>query len=91
MPPIEHNGQQFKYILTIQREGQGLDQVIPVTISDWKTFRYEKQTNDIFVPYLITVKANNEIGDSRLSVVEKTGYSAEESQYNSLVPLCYQC
>ncbi|XP_048738673.2 neuroglian-like isoform X2 [Ostrea edulis] len=78
MPPIEHNGQQFKYILTIQREGQGLDQVIPVTISDWKTFRYEKQTNDIFVPYLITVKANNEIGDSSSSVVEKTGYSAEE-------------
>lgn len=80
MPPIEHNGQQFKYILTIQREGQGLDQVTPVTISDWSTFRYEKQTNDIFVPYMITIKANNEAGDSTAPVQEHRGWSAEDSE-----------
>jgi hypothetical protein len=83
MPPIEHNGQQFKYILTIEREGQGSDGVVPVTISDWQTFRYEKQTNDIFVPYTVTVKANNEMGDSSVSVEPYHGFSAEESQYNS--------
>lgn len=80
MPPIEHNGQQFKYILTIQREGQGLDQVTPVTISEWSRFRYEKQTNDIFTPYLITIKANNEAGDSTAPVQEHRGFSAEDSK-----------
>lgn len=80
MPPIEHNGQQFKYILTIQREGQGLDQVTPVTISEWSQFRYEKQTNDIFTPYLITIKANNEAGDSTAPVQEYRGFSAEDSK-----------
>ncbi|XP_061175831.1 neuroglian-like [Saccostrea echinata] len=77
MPPIEHNGRQFRYILTIQREGSGFNGIYVSSILDWKTSHWEQRTNDIFVPYIITIRASNELGDSTAPVQEVKGYSAE--------------
>ena len=77
MPMIEHNGDQFKYILTIAETG-----LTPknVEISDWQKANYTMNTNNIFTAYNITIKAHNEKGDSTAELKPIIGYSGEDSK-----------
>ena len=74
---IEHNGDQFKYILTIAETG-----LTPknVEISDWQKANYTMNTNNIFTAYNITIKAHNEKGDSTAELKPIIGYSGEDSK-----------
>lgn len=76
MPPIEHNGQHFQYVLTLRRDGQQWGRSI--VIYDWSTSRYEEDVYGIFVPYNISVRAQNEVGESLAPVKEIRGFSGED-------------
>ncbi|XP_062597947.1 neuroglian-like isoform X2 [Saccostrea cucullata] len=77
MPPIEHNGWGFRYVLTIRRDGPDFYDINTFSISDWRISHWEQQTNDIFTPYIITIRATNVVGDSTARVQQVKGYSAE--------------
>ncbi|VDI06743.1 neuronal cell adhesion molecule, partial [Mytilus galloprovincialis] len=55
-----------------------------VTISNWRDDRFELLTNDIYVPYNITIKAANEHGDSSAPLIVHTIYSGESKPDSSL-------
>lgn len=79
MPPIEHGGDNFRYVLSISRRGNNpFDDT--KTISNWRDDRFELLTNDIYVPYNITIKAANEHGDSSAPLIVHTIYSGESSK-----------
>ena len=77
MPPIEQGGDNFRYVLSINKRGS-----VPIdftrTISDWRTHRYEFATNDnYYVPYNVSIKAANEHGDSSAALTVHVIYSGE--------------
>lgn len=77
MPPIQHAGDKFEYILTVIKDGITIH---TSNINNYTITRRNIPTNDIFVPYDITVKAKNEIGESNAPLVVYKGYSAEDSK-----------
>lgn len=75
MPPIQQAGDKFQYILTVIKDGITIH---TSNINNYTITRKDIPTNDIFVPYDITVKAKNEIGESNAPLITYKGYSAED-------------
>ncbi|OWF36510.1 Neuroglian [Mizuhopecten yessoensis] len=75
MPPIQQAGDKFEYILTVIKDGMTIH---TSNINNYTINRKDIATNDIFVPYDITVKAKNEIGESNVPLITYKGYSAED-------------
>ncbi|XP_052085471.1 neuroglian-like isoform X2 [Mytilus californianus] len=83
MPPIEHGGENFRYVISINRRGNNpYDN--SKTISNWRDDRFELLTNDIYVPYNVTIKAVNSDGDSSAPLIVHTIYSGESKPDSSL-------
>jgi len=82
MPEIERNGKDFKYIVTYQRLDQENAQEHVAIVQNADAWHYvvPGRTFGIYKPFRITVKANNERGDSIADVNEVIGYSGEDGQ-----------
>lgn len=78
MPPIEHGGRDFRYILRIWRAGiQPFEYV--KTIANWRQNRFELLRNDIYTPYNVTLEAFNEYKNADAELKPVVIYSAESS------------
>lgn len=78
MPKIEHNGVGFRYLLQIQREGFE-SQVYTMPIDNWETreFYYNTGSNEIYEPYIITMRARNDAGVAQRDAVVIRGFTGE--------------
>ena len=76
MPPVEHNGEGFHYILFIKKDGKKNS----TTISDWRENTKEFDFGQIYEPYQIWVEAANDEGtfDGRTDI--HIGYTGEAGQ-----------
>ena len=79
MPKIEHNSDGFKYEVTWQREGE--QEVNSHIITDWEEDSYEVPVDDVYVPYIVTVKAVNSIGEAIVPPTKVSGFSGEACEY----------
>jgi hypothetical protein len=78
MPPIDHGGNNFRYIIKISKYGaQNLDEIR--TITNWRQSRYEFLTNDIYTAYNVTVQAVNEHRNNTAELKPYILYSGESS------------
>lgn len=74
MPEIEHNGDNFKYVLVIKKDGK----TNRTEISDWKENQKEIDTGQIYTPYEIYVEAYNKEGTYERPAVVHFGYTGED-------------
>ncbi|XP_025108153.1 neuroglian-like isoform X2 [Pomacea canaliculata] len=77
MPEIQQNGPGFQYILQYEREGYptGVQQF---PIDDWRVReKYFAVGNQIYEPYIITLKAKNSVGDAMQDPPKIRGFTAE--------------
>lgn len=77
MRPLMHNGRDFRYIITVKKENS-TDVETVYTIQDWKQRRKVIQTNNVYMPYRISMKAKNSHGDAKVDPVSIVGYSGED-------------
>ncbi|XP_071147603.1 neuroglian-like isoform X2 [Mytilus edulis] len=76
MPPIDHGGRNFRYILKISKRGNVVvDEV--TTITNWRQSRYEFLSNDVYTPYNVTIQAANEHQSSSVYLKPNIIYSGE--------------
>ncbi|PVD25037.1 hypothetical protein C0Q70_15534 [Pomacea canaliculata] len=77
VPEIQHNGPGFQYILQTKREGyENIVQQIP--IDDWRTReKFITVGDQIYEPYIITMRAKNSIGDALHDPPTIRGFTAE--------------
>ena len=82
MPQIEQNGPDFKYVVTFERLDQENAQELRYTVQDPEAWHYVVRDRNlgIYKPYRITVKANNERGDSTADLNSVIGYSGENGE-----------
>ena len=81
MHQIQQNGEGFRYVLEIQREGFE-NQVQPIPIHDWRTFEYEHPAGgQVYEPYLITLRARNTVGFARQDPSRIRGFTGEDSKF----------
>ena len=78
MPKINHNGDGFKYIIHIKKDGK----TNSTTISDWRTNRKEFNFGTIFEPYEVYVEAKNDVGVCTEIAILHTGYTGEAGLYD---------
>ncbi len=81
MPEIEHNGPNFKYIVSYRRRDIENSREYSYTVERADEFHYvvpERQPT--YVPFNITVKAKNSVGDARESVKVVVGWSGEDGE-----------
>lgn len=91
MPKIEHNSDGFKYEVTWQKEGE--QEVNSHIITDWEEDSYEVPVDGIYVPYTVTVKAVNSLGEAIVPPTKIAGYSGEACEYMfaHFFPVLHQC
>ena len=82
MPPIQHNGGSFQYIIQYYKEGFESN-VKEIQVNDWTIFeKYEDVgANEVYEPYIINVRAKNSKGYAREDPREFTGYTGEDSEW----------
>ena len=81
MPQIEQNGPNFKYIVSYKRRDDDNAREYSYTVERPEEFHYvvpERQPT--YVPFDITVKAKNSVGDARQSVKTVIGWSGEDGK-----------
>eukprot|EP00106_Octopus_bimaculoides_P008812 XP_014776254.1 PREDICTED: neuroglian-like [Octopus bimaculoides] len=78
MPPITHNGPDFKYVIEV-RLRNSTDTPTIKTISNWQVNNISIYTNNIYKPYDIKMRVKNSIGDANVSSVRIVGYSGEDT------------
>lgn len=84
MPQIQQNGEGFRYILEIMREGFE-NQVETVPVEEWRTFEYYYATgSEIYEPYEITIRARNSVGFARQDPTKIRGFTGEDSKLQLL-------
>lgn len=78
MPPIDHGGRNFRYILKISKRGNVVVDEVK-TITNWRQSRYEFLSNDVYTPYNVTIQAANEHQSSSVYLKPNIIYSGESS------------
>ena len=79
MPQIEQNGPNFKYIVSYKRRDINNAKEYSYTVERPQEFHYVVPTKqDTYVPFDITVKAKNSVGDARQAVKSVIGWSGED-------------
>ena len=77
MEEIKHNGENFKYVLVIKKDGK----TTRTEILDWRVGQKEIETDQIYSPYEIYVEAHNMEGTFEEPAVVHIGYSGEGSEF----------
>ena len=84
MPKIEQNGPNFKYLVTWKRLDDDFAEEETATVERPEAFHYVlPQRQPTYVPYEISVKAKNSVGDSRQVPKKVIGYSGEDGKFNT--------
>ena len=92
MPQIQQNGPDFKYIVTYQRADiQGAKTSIAIIQQPTAWHYVCPDSLPTYVPFNITVKANNAYGDSSAPLYAITGYSGEDGTYILILFLTVNC
>ena len=76
MPEIQHNADNFKYVLTIKKDGKTTKH----EIYDWQENQKEINYGDVYSPYEIYVEAHNTLGPYSRPAVVHIGYTGEDSE-----------
>lgn len=75
MPPIQHNGPGFHYVVMISKVG---DNTVQSYIrNDSFKGRFDIPVDDVYQPYTVTVKAANRVGEPPQLATSHMGYSGE--------------
>ena len=83
MPRIDHNGEDFHYIVGYRRMDQA--QATEIRVDDWRQDEIIIPDQEIFKQYEIFVQAANQKGKSPDSELKrKTAFSGEESMLRSI-------
>ena len=80
MEEIKHNGENFKYVLVIKKDGK----TNRTEISDWRVGQKEIETGQIYAPYEIYVEAYNKEGTYDRPAFVHVGYTGEDSEYTTI-------
>ena len=87
MPQIQHNGPGFRYVIGIYREGES-QPVEKQEIQDWRiNEKFYSVGAQVYEPYIITLRAVNNLGSAGRKAVRIRGFTAEDSRLK-LVCLC---
>ena len=73
MPPIEHNGENFKYQIKYRRQNIRDSSWAVMEIEDWTKTDIMVPNQETYVPYDIMVIAFNKEGQSKGKTVVHTG------------------
>lgn len=90
MPQIDHNGNDFRYILS----WESVDLDPPVTgdypITDWEAWEHLIALNNVppYTQFKIAVACRNSVGGSKAPVAEKIGYSGEDGKLKARESIC---
>ena len=76
MTEIEHNADNFKYVLVIKKNGI----TNRTEISDWRENQKEINYDLVYSPFEIYVEAYNEMGTYARPAVVHIGYTGEDSK-----------
>lgn len=80
MPPILHDGHEFRYELTYKKdEPNSIEKTI--FISDWKVTQKKIPVTGVNQPFLVTVSAVNIIGESSEKAKTYKLYSGESGKH----------
>lgn len=79
MSEIDHNARKFRYHVSWRRNDIADDWQQEI-ITDWRRDHLLIPNQPTYVPYRISVKAENELGESKIAPVEVIGYSGEDSK-----------
>lgn len=81
MPQIDHNGEDFVYVVSYRRRNFPGAQEISTEVADWRQTELVVTHQEVFTEYEISVRAKNEKGPSPIrSLQRKIGYSGEDSE-----------
>ena len=85
MPPIEHNGPEFRYRVEYSKSGSNTWTF--ENILDWRRDSFTVLNTHTFAEYDIKVTAFNKLGQSNVAAEKIIGYSGEDgkshwSQFN---------
>lgn len=80
MPKSEHNGENFKYIITWQADGE--DTVHSYEETNGSVGRKEIEVGGIYKPYTIKVSAKNSIGEPYSPAETVRGFSGEAGKFH---------
>ena len=83
MPQIHQNGLGFKYMLEIIQVGSQAESAVPIAITEWRTDHYEMSAQNVYEAYKITISAANNDGPAEGDPTSITGYSYEQSKFNT--------
>ena len=78
MPQIEHNGDNFEYIVTYQPRGDSTEAEVTDVITDWTKGRLVIPNQPTFQEYVISVGTRNEMGAGPVTTI--LGYSGEDGK-----------
>ena len=76
MKEIDHNADNFKYVLVIKKDGKTTRQ----EISDWTETQKEIDYGLVYTPFEIYVEAHNALGTYSRPAVIHIGYTGEDSE-----------
>ena len=82
MPPLEHNGPDFKYVLNwILLTGKNKGTLVTKTIGTKTAWHYiAKERYEPYVPFNISVRVVNSMGYSSANTTWVIGYSGEDGE-----------
>ena len=83
VPQIHQNGLGFKYMLEIIQVGSQAESAVPIAITEWRTDHYEMSAQNVYEAYKITISAANNDGPAEGDPTSITGYSYEQSKFNT--------
>ena len=75
MKEIDHNADNFKYVLVIKKDGM----MTSYEISDWTVTQKEIDYGLVYTPFKVYVEAQNALGACSRPVTILTGYTGEDS------------
>lgn len=75
MPPAEHNGPNFRYVIEWREGGETKKEKF--NEYNWEVGRKEIPVDNIYAPYVVTVSAENNKGSPLVPPKEISGYSGE--------------
>ena len=82
MPPTEHNGPSFKYVIGYRRVGDDNDPSDTLTVEQPEVYHLVVRNvqTEPYQPYEVYVKARNSMGDSREGIQWVKGFTGEDSK-----------
>ena len=86
MPEIEHAGPRFRYIVQWKPDDGSQGNWLREEIKDWKQSELTVPNQPTYRPYIIRVRAMNEVGESSVAPVEVIGYSGQDSKEKMELP-----